>query len=105
YCGEKSDIRCTGCDGNCGPTNGCQCSNCMKLDIEFYKLPPGFTLNHEGNYCQLIDNKFYCGVRIGNQIYCTFEHQMCSACNRTTSQKIIRDYVRAGIENSKKSKH
>lgn len=100
YCGERSDIRCSGCDGNCGPTNGCQCSSCMKLDMEFYKLPPGFILNHDGNFAELINEKFYCGIRIGNSVYCTPEHQICMACNKTTSQVLIKDYVKAAIENS-----
>ncbi len=32
YCGEKKDeCRCGGCDGRCGPTNGCPCASCYAL--------------------------------------------------------------------------
>jgi hypothetical protein len=40
YCGQGSETqklyRCNnGCDGRCGPTNGCNCPSCGKLDKEY----------------------------------------------------------------------
>eukprot|EP00911_Craspedida_sp_UC1_P002972 UC1_evm1s2170 len=32
YCGGAAICFCGGCDGRCGPTNGCNCSSCQKLD-------------------------------------------------------------------------
>jgi hypothetical protein len=29
YCGGKVGKKCKCCDGNCGPTNGCNCTACM----------------------------------------------------------------------------
>ena len=31
YCGMKRDTECQGCDDRCGPTNGCQCTDCAEL--------------------------------------------------------------------------
>lgn len=28
YCGNTLDVKCSCCNGFCGPTNGCQCSSC-----------------------------------------------------------------------------
>ncbi|XP_044756400.1 E3 ubiquitin-protein ligase HERC2 [Coccinella septempunctata] len=33
YCGQKV-LTCTCCDGICGPSNGCNCQSCQKLDAE-----------------------------------------------------------------------
>jgi hypothetical protein len=100
YCGEKSDIVCSGCDGNCGPNSGCQCTYCLKLDIEFNKLSPGFILNHSGVLCQLINDKFFCGIRLGNNVFCSPDHQPCNPCSRTGSVPKLVSYVTAMVENS-----
>lgn len=32
YCGRRmNQCRCGGCDGRCGPTNGCPCKSCLRL--------------------------------------------------------------------------
>lgn len=33
YCGRHI-LKCSCCDGNCGPNNGCNCESCQKLDQE-----------------------------------------------------------------------
>ena len=93
YCGEKSDVNCGTCDGNCGPTNGCQCTDCMKLDKEFYGLPAGYTLNHEGLICQLVEMKFYCGVREMNRV-CSPEAGACNACERITNCGLVKTMIK-----------
>ncbi|CAF1294118.1 unnamed protein product [Rotaria magnacalcarata] len=65
YCGDYLDvIRCSCCDGRCGPGNGCNCSGCMELDIENRRLPKGTLVNRDGAPASRsrIDGKtFYCG--------------------------------------------
>ena len=48
YCGKKLDFRCGCCNGNCGPTNGCNCTSCQALDIQFQKLSSGYYVNSAG---------------------------------------------------------
>ena len=49
YCGGELDgLRCTCCNGHCGPSNGCNCSGCMILDVQKKRLPPGWLVNCEG---------------------------------------------------------
>ena len=46
YCGGKLDVmKCTCCNGSCGPGNGCNCSECMKLDLLRLGLPKGYLVN------------------------------------------------------------
>jgi hypothetical protein len=97
YCGEKSDITCGSCDGNCGPSNGCQCTDCMKIDREFYNLPGGFMLNHQGNLCQLIQNKFYCGTREGNRNCCP-DNGSCTPCDKVSNSQLIIQKIKAQLE-------
>lgn len=33
FCGGILGTNCMCCNGYCGPSNGCNCSSCMKLDI------------------------------------------------------------------------
>jgi hypothetical protein len=89
FCGKKSDVRCNGCDGNCGPNNGCNCSACLRLDIEFYKLGMNQLLNHDGAMCEVINGTFYCGRKFGvfNNSVCapTSNGGLCDACKRDKS--------------------
>ena len=48
YCGGSLETSCACCDRQCGPTNGCNCSSCMKLDLECRMLPKGYLVNKEG---------------------------------------------------------
>ena len=60
YCGKRVlDCRC--CDGNCGPTKGCNCADCMQLDVSSRHLPPGQLVNNEGRVSRRSSNcRFYC---------------------------------------------
>lgn len=55
--------RCSCCDSYCGPTNGCNCSYCMKLDVEARKLPKGWFVNRDGHACRVSreTGHTYCG--------------------------------------------
>ena len=103
YCGEKSDIVCSTCDGMCGPNNGCQCSYCMKLDIEFYNIPAGFILNHDGNICKLIENQFFCGNRMGNN-FCSPDFGPCQPCTRISNLSLLIKFVKENIEKQNNKK-
>jgi hypothetical protein len=66
YCGELLDYHsCKCCNGFCGPTNGCNCSACMKLDLMSRNLPKGWLVNREGFQSRKGRNGlFYCGRRV-----------------------------------------
>lgn len=75
YCGGKLEGSCNCCDGNCGPTNGCCCKSCMKLNIAARKLEPGYYVNKEGAVCKLVGKTVYCGryfkkVSFGHDGHC-----------------------------------
>ena len=92
YCGKHLlDCRC--CDGNCGPTNGCNCADCMQLDVSSRHLPPGQLVNREGRVSRRSSNgHFYCGrtnyefrrhSQFGNSTQCGSEGPdavQCSSC-------------------------
>eukprot|EP00794_Sanderia_malayensis_P009744 gene9744-10740_t len=64
YCGGSlGDAGCPCCCGSCGPTNGCNCSACMKMDVKMHKLPPKWYINKEGAISRkgLVIGRFYCG--------------------------------------------
>ena len=63
YCRKKLDgPNCLCCDGTCGPTNGCNCSSCMELDLLSRGLPKGWLINSEGFPSRRGTNDlFYCG--------------------------------------------
>ena len=43
YCGKNLDgSKCKCCNGYCGPTSGCNCSGCMKLDLNSRKSVSAF---------------------------------------------------------------
>ena len=65
YCGRNLDgRRCRCCDGHCGPTNGCNCSACMKLDVERRCLPRGWLVNRHGCPARISGRRFYCGRKV-----------------------------------------
>eukprot|EP00794_Sanderia_malayensis_P013956 gene13956-15412_t len=64
YCGGSlGHVRCPCCNGYCGPTNGCNCSDCMKMDVKMHKLPPKWYINREGAISRISPEtgRFYCG--------------------------------------------
>jgi len=73
YCGRSLDFTCSCCNRNCGPGNGCNCTGCMKLDIEARKLPKGFLVNREGFVCRKgTTGQFYCGRKMQ-----TYDPRLC----------------------------
>lgn len=63
YCGAKLDPpRCSCCNGFCGPTNGENCSDCMKLDILRLRLPKGYLVNSNGHICWKVGHSFICNT-------------------------------------------
>lgn len=99
YCGRKMGPcinRC--CDGNCGPTSGCNCLSCMKLDIKKYNLPSGTLMNRQGVKSKKSQKtgKFYCGRKNmqgvkGCNGYCgPNDGPNCKSC------KILDDETRPG---------
>ena len=70
YCtGRLGKYDCSCCDGSCGPSNGCNCQPCMKLDIASRKLPSKFFVNREGAICRKSTKAgiFYCGRMVMNR--------------------------------------
>lgn len=65
YCGGSLNQRCVCCNGYCGPTNGCNCVDCMKLDVDSRRLPKGYLVNKEGAVArQGSTGIFYCGRKV-----------------------------------------
>ena len=65
YCGYRLDgPRCNCCNGYCGPTNGCNCSSCMQLDIK--GLPRGTLVNRHGSTSSRSNEtgQLYCGMKV-----------------------------------------
>jgi hypothetical protein len=86
YCGSKLDgPKCGCCNGYCGPTNGCNCSECMKLDVMRLGLPRGYLLNTDGKVCWKEGNHFVCNSLTyypGNR--CN-EGNWCNSCQNMLS--------------------
>ena len=60
YCGRKLDCGC--CSGICGPLSGCNCVNCMKLDLKSRNLSKGWLVNRDGVKAKKgSTGHFYCG--------------------------------------------
>jgi hypothetical protein len=64
YCGQRLNGSCTCCNGFCGPTNGCNCEACMRLDIEARALPPLHLVNKEGRTSRPNGGFWYCGAKV-----------------------------------------
>lgn len=64
YCGGKLDTPCSCCNGYCGTSSGCNCLNCMRLDIEARALPLGYLVNREGRMARKgSTGNWYCGAK------------------------------------------
>ena len=50
YCGGPLGYRSECCNGYCGPETGCNCIECMRMDVESRGLPPkdGWLVNQDG---------------------------------------------------------
>jgi hypothetical protein len=66
YCEGRLDTGCRCCDGYCGPTNGCNCTACFRLDLSSRNLPRGYFINKLGYPVRkgevwLGRQRYYCG--------------------------------------------
>lgn len=96
YCGGRLDgLKCKCCDGSCGPTNGCNCSGCMLLDVQKKQLPRGWLVNRDGASARCSPEeptKFYCGRRVMTHDvftdgYCgPTDGNQCQACFKLNEQ-------------------
>lgn len=94
YCEGILEFDCECCNGYCGPSNGCNCKSCMKLDIKARNLPKNYYLNRQGAVCRISNQTglFYCGrmVMQANREcngYCgPGNGPQCLACERMQSQ-------------------
>jgi len=104
YCGNRVGLvgynkPCIHCDGTCGPTNGCQCKSCYKLDLETLKRARqlGFEerfdvefINRDNAICHVSFNagshsndcdggkyRFYCERYVG----CNGYAKNCTVCD------------------------
>jgi hypothetical protein len=97
YCGGELDgARCFCCNGRCGPSNGCNCSGCMLLDVQKRKLPRGWLVNRDGASARCSPQsptQFYCGrmVMANNPRtdgYCgPTNGEQCPACQKLDEQQ------------------
>ena len=63
YCGSKLEPpKCSCCNGYCGPTNGENCFECMKLDMMRFGLSKGYLVNSEGRVCWREGAGFACNT-------------------------------------------
>jgi hypothetical protein len=100
YCGGELDgPRCSCCNGRCGPSNGCNCSGCMLLDVQKRQLPHGWLVNREGASARCSrenPTKFYCGRMVMTHDrrtdgYCgPTDGEQCNACLKLNEQQFRR---------------
>lgn len=95
YCGQKLDGFCGCCNGFCGTTNGCNCSECMMLDIKCRNLPKGWLVNKEGFSARRSQTGiFYCGRKCMTNVarcdgYCgPTNGPNCASCKVLDQQTI-----------------
>ncbi len=81
YCGERV-LNCLCCNGRCGPNIGCNCVDCMELDIRARKLSRGYLVNKQGTICKVFEGvKVYCGCRNEEIICGPNSSQQCENCS------------------------
>lgn len=95
YCGKRLDgAKCGCCDGGCGPTNGCNCSPCMKVDVKARGLGKGFLVNRAGfpSKASPETGHYYCGRHVMKNVrgcdgYCgPTNGPNCSPCGILETQ-------------------
>jgi hypothetical protein len=64
YCGGPLDYPCGCCAGVCGPESGCNCTPCLRLDLNMRLLSSGFYVNKSGNICKSTSIGIYCGCKL-----------------------------------------
>lgn len=83
YCGKPLDTLCTCCNGLCGRSNGCNCVECMKLDIEARALPKGYLVNQGGMICKMnMKGKVYCMCYEDESKRCGKNEVQCIQCGK-----------------------
>ncbi|CAF1048824.1 unnamed protein product [Rotaria sordida] len=97
YCdGTLDGPQCSCCNGICGPTNGCNCSACMLLDVQKRALPRGWLVNSDGasaRCSQVMPTTFYCSRKVmpddgTSDGYCgSTNRSQCEACQRLSQQR------------------
>ncbi|XP_072049397.1 uncharacterized protein [Amphiura filiformis] len=80
YCGRRV-LSCYCCNGHCGPTNGCNCADCQKLDE--------VRLNYAGAPARKgTTGKYYCGRRVLSCLCCNGHCGPTNGCNCVDCQKL-----------------
>ena len=69
YCGGELDIPCSCCNGRCGPTNGCNCTACLKLDCKTRGLDGRHFVNKDGAICKITNIGIYCGRQVMDGVF------------------------------------
>jgi len=97
YCGQQFAHVCGCCNGVCGPRSGCNCENCMMLDIESRALPKGHLVNKQGRIARVgEDNTWYCGAKVMEGVFgCDgwcgpTNGPQCPACQQLQGQLAFR---------------
>lgn len=97
YCGGNLNFDCSCCNGHCGPTNGCNCIWCMKLDLKARSLPDNYMVNREGRIAKRYPNgRVYCGAKVLKDVahsdgYCGPNNgPSCRACQLLANQWTLR---------------
>jgi hypothetical protein len=80
YCGKELNPSCECCGNLCGRISGCNCAECMKLDILARDLPKGYLVNNNGIICKKDkSNKVVCMCLFGSR-RCGEDFQ-CESCS------------------------
>ena len=81
YCGQRV-LNCDCCEGHCGPNSGCNCAQCMELDVCARRLPRGYLVNSEGAVAKREANgHFYC-YRLLQGCVCRPQESSCPRCQK-----------------------
>lgn len=92
YCSSKNNTCKECCEGVCGPFEGCNCWECMSLDVKNRKLSREYMVNREGRICRRYDNgSVFCGCRVicldSDRVECSLDNGMnCEACQKIQKQ-------------------
>lgn len=96
YCGQPLEVGGCGCDGYCGPNNGCNCLSCMRLNLKVRgALGSRSLLNNCGDLCKISeDNLPYCGIRLSRNTdrYCKPDER-CGNCSSLARHNMMAKYA------------
>lgn len=63
YCGKYNElIKCNCCPDHICKKGNCLCVNCMKININLFKLEKGELINRAGKFAKLIKGNYFCGT-------------------------------------------